>query len=109
MMRKNMSGIVSTLALLLGVAHIGYGALAYKNLTLDSFWFCSFGLGMIVTALANFAPRQSYVLIIQNALTVIFMSVLLYLVQQPQIILGVILFSLLLIMSCMRKPSIKLE
>ena len=98
-----MRRVVAVLALLLGAAHIAYGAIAYKALTLESFWFCSFGLGMMVTALANFTPHNKYILIIQNALTVIFISALLYLTQQPQIILGVFLFSVLLIMSCQRR------
>jgi len=98
--------VIATLALLLGIAHICFGAFAYRSLSLESFWFCSFGLAMIITALANFAHHKSHILIIQNTLTVIFMYILLYLAQQPQIIFGTILFTaLLIIWSSMLRPD----
>jgi len=99
--------VIATLALLLGVAHICFGAFAYKSLSLESFWFCSFGLAMIITALANFAQNKSRILIIQNSLIAIFMGILLYLAQQPQIIFGTILFTALLIVSCFKWHPLK--
>lgn len=106
MMKHNrMRRWVATLSLLLGMAHIAYGALAYKALTLESFWFFSFGLAMILTALSNFSSQSGRMLVIQNTLMVIFTAILAYLALQPQIILGLILFCLLLVMSKLEKTN----
>jgi len=105
MQRKTAQNILATLSLLLGAAHIIFGALMFKTLTLDSFWFLSFGLAMMLTALGNYGPVNINILRLQNGLMFVFILALAALAPQPQVLLGCGLFAGLLILSVLKpKP-----
>lgn len=103
--RKTFHSLLAALALMLGLAHIAFGMFVFKALNLDSFWFLSFGLAMIVTALANFTSAQPVILRLQNGLTLSFILALAALAPQPQVIVGCGLFSGLLILSFFRPQT----
>lgn len=90
---------LAVLALMLGAAHIVFGVLVFKSLTLESFWFLSFGLAMIVTALSNLKSESDWMLSAQNTLTLGFICTLAFLAPQIQIFLGCVLFAGLLFIS----------
>jgi len=98
-MPKRARQILATLALLLGIAHIIYGFVIYGEKGLSLFWFQSFGLAMIVTALANFQRGKIWILRVQNALALLFIGVLAYLTPQPQVLIGCALFAGLFVLS----------
>lgn len=97
----------AVLALLLGIAHIGFGVAVFKTFTLESYWFASAGAAMIVTALANFRDDKVWVLRAQNAVMFAFIIALLVLAPQPQVWLGTILFTGLFVMSCLKAATSK--
>ena len=97
--------VLASLAALLGVAHIIFGIAVFKSLTLEAFWFLSFGPAIIICALGNFKTDKLWVLRFQNAVILVFFALLLSLVQQPQIWFGTFLFSALLILSFAAKPN----
>ena len=103
MMRDKVQKTLASLALLLGIAHIGFGLFVFKTLNLEVFWFLGFGLAIIVTALANFSPQNHVALKIQNGLMLLFISALLFMAPQPQVLLGCILFAGLLVLSFYRE------
>jgi len=91
---------------MLGTAHIIIGVLIFKTLNLESFWFLSFGLAMIVTALANYGPFDANILRLQNGLTLIFILALAALAPQPQVLLGCALFAGLFILSLLKPKTL---
>lgn len=106
MMLNRMRIIVASLALLLAIAHVSFGIFVFKAFNLEAFWFCSFGLAMAVTALANFAPETTWVLRVQNALTLSFICALAILAPQVQVLLGCVLLAGLFTLSCFkRRPT----
>jgi hypothetical protein len=104
-MRNVVQRSFATLALLLGIGHLIFGALVFKGFNLEAFWFSSFGLAMIVTALANYNPSKNWILTVQNSLTLTFVCALAFLAPQPQVLLGCILFAGLLLLSCFNKSA----
>lgn len=102
---RRIKTLLAILALLLGVAHILFGVWAFKNLTLDSFWFMSFGAAMIICALANFKADRTWILRLQNAIMLTFLGLLLSLIQQPQILFGAFIFSALTLISFMSRSA----
>ena len=104
-MRNQVHIILASLALLLGVAHIGFGIVVYKAFTLEVLWFLSFGLAAIVTALANFKSDGGLILRLQNFLTLGFICVVAFLAPGPQIISGGVLFTGLFGLSCLKKSQ----
>jgi len=102
MMHNRFRKILASLALLLGVAHIIFGVVVFKAFNLEVFWFLSFGLAMIVTALANFTHIKTRILCAQNALSLSFICALAFLAPQPQVLLGCILFTGLFVLSCFK-------
>ena len=107
MMLDRMRLIFAALALLLGIAHIGYSIVVFKAFTLESYWFASAGAAMIVTALANFRRDKIWVLRVQNTLMFSFIIGLLILSPQPQVWFGTILFAGLFLLSCFVKNIVK--
>jgi len=105
MRRKTAQNILAALSLMLGTAHIIVGVLVFKTLTLESFWFLSFGLAMIVTALANYGPVNANILRLQNGLTLIFILALAALAPLPQVLLGCGLFAGLFIISLLKPKT----
>ena len=93
--------IIASLALLLGVAHIIFGVIVFGSLTLEAFWFMSFGLTMILAALGNFKRDKIWVLRFQNMIVLLSLFLLLSLVQGLQIWFGALLFLVLLVLSCL--------
>ncbi len=94
---------LASLAILLGIAHLAFGILAYKTFSIELLWFLGFGIAMIVTALANFKEEKIWILRVQNAVVLGFITALAYLVPQPQILAGLVLFVSLFALSCMNK------
>jgi len=104
-MHNNIRKILASLTVLLGIGHLIFGFTVLKTLGLELFWFQSFGLAMIVTALANFKRDNVWVLRLQNGLALGFVIALLTLSQAPQIWVGLILFSGLFLLSCLKKSQ----
>lgn len=100
-----MQRLIAVLALFLGLAHIIFGIVVFKTLTLETFWFHGFGLAMIVTALANFRHDKIWILRLQNGLMVCFIWVLTFLAPQPQIFIGGLLFTGLFALSFLQKQK----
>lgn len=98
-MHKFAKKSLATIAILLGIGHLAFGAFVFKSFNLEAFWFSSFGLAMIVTAIANYRPSNDWIMIIQNVMTLIFTCALAYLAPQPQVMLGCILFAALFFLS----------
>ena len=102
-MRDKVQKTLASLALLLGIAHIGFGLFVFKTLNLEVFWFLGFGLAIIVTALANLTHERHFILKIQNGLMLLFISALLFMAPQPQVLLGCALFAGLFILSLSKR------
>jgi hypothetical protein len=94
--------ILATSALLLGIAHLAFGVIAYEGFSLELLWFLGTGVAMIVTALANFKNKDIWILRFQNGLMLGFVVALVILAPEPQVWLGLIFFAGLFITSCMK-------
>jgi len=103
-MLNRISVILAILALLLGIGHLVFGVVSYKNFSLEMLWFLGSGVAMIVTALANLKHGSFWILRVQNLLMLVFIVALIILAPQPQVWLGLVLFSGLFISSC-AKPK----
>ena len=101
-MLKRMRYILASLAIVLGIGHLTFGIIAYKDFSIDLLWFLGSGIAMIVTALANFKNEKIWILRVQNALTLGFIVALAYLLPLPQIWVGLVLFAGLFILSCFK-------
>ena len=104
-MIDNARNILAILSVLLGIGHLIFGMLAYKQFSLDMIWFLGAGIAMIVTALANFKADKIWILRIQNALMLGFILALVILAPEAQVWLGIILFASLLALSCVRRTN----
>ncbi|MBL4871184.1 MAG: hypothetical protein JKX72_09545 [Robiginitomaculum sp.] len=91
---------LASLAILLGIGHFAFGIIAYKAFSVDLLWFLGFGIAMIVTAFANFKDEKIWILRVQNALVLGSIAALAYLIPQPQILVGLVLFASLFAVSC---------
>lgn len=95
----------AVLAMVLGVAHIIYGFVVFKSLTLETYWFHGAGVAMILTGLANLQNDKAWILNVQNALMFGFISVLVILAPEPQVWAGIVLFGGLLLMSLFKQRT----
>ncbi len=91
-------------AVLLGVAHLIFGFIVFPQINPDVLWFLGAGIAMIVTGLGNFQSRSPFILRTQNALTFAYIAGLAYYLPQPQVLIGLFLFTGLFALS-LRKTS----
>ena len=91
-----MRKVLASTAAILGIAHLIVGILVYEKFDLEMIWFLSAGIAIIVAALANFRNDKTWILKVQNALMLGFIVALLTLAPQPQVWLGLVLFTGLL-------------
>jgi len=99
----NAQKILAGLAVLLGIGHLVFGIIVYKEFSLDMLWFLGAGIAMIVTALANFRNDKIWILRVQNVLMLGFIMALAVYVPQPQVWLGIGLFASLLGLSFFKR------
>lgn len=93
-MINRIQAILAIAALLLGIAHLAFGVIVYKVFNLEMLWFLGTGIAMITTALANLnRSKIVWILRVQNALMLGLIIALAILAPQPQIWLGLILFT----------------
>jgi len=105
-MLNRIQVILAISALILGIAHLGFGAIAYKSFSLELLWFLGTGIAMITTALANLnGSRSAWILRVQNTLMLGFIVALVILAPQPQIWLGLILFAGLFYLSLVKSED----
>ena len=104
-MLTKTSVTLATAALLLGIAHLIFGVIAYKSFSLELLWFLGSGVAMIVTALANLNSGSVRILRVQNGLMFSFVVALVILAPEPQIWLGLMLFAGLLLTSCLKSQT----
>ena len=90
---SRVAAILAISALLLGAAHLVFGILVYKTFSLELLWFLGSGVAIIVTALANLKPGNIWILRVQNSLMLGFLVALVILAPQPQVWLGLVLFT----------------
>ena len=105
-MLNRIQAILAVAALLLGIAHLAFGVIVYKSFSLELLWFLGTGIAMITTALANLNSGSTvWILRVQNALMLGFILALVILAPQPQIWLGLILFTGLLFVSFVKSED----
>ena len=106
-MRNKVRKSLAILSLLLGIVHIIFGVMVLKTFSLELFWFSSYGLAMILTALANLTQTMTWILRIQNAVMLVFICALAFLAPEPQVWFGCFLFAGLFVLSLLRenKPA----
>ncbi|HXH69776.1 MAG TPA: hypothetical protein VNI60_05445, partial [Pyrinomonadaceae bacterium] len=93
--------ICSYLAVALGVVHILFTACVYDNFSLDAFWFAGSGMAIVFAGFLNlmflrFAAKDLTVWILcllGNLFSVILFIVGLFIIGEPQVFVGTLLFS----------------
>lgn len=103
-MRNRLRLSAAILSFLLGVAHLAYSAVLYDSLTLNALWFVGTGLAVICVALNNLLEpsnslRGKFINAVQNMTMAAYFVVVLTILPAPQVIIGIMLFSILLVIS----------
>lgn len=101
-MRDRARYLIAFCALLLGVAHLAVGFAAYEAFTLDALWFAGTGLAIMSVAVSNFSLpasglRYKITYAAQNLIMVIFFAAAWIVLPAPQVAVGAVLFSALLL------------
>jgi hypothetical protein len=97
--------IVSYLIVALGVAHILYTARVYNRFTLGAFWFIGSGIGIVYAGFLNLVflkigGRDRLVwtfCLLANLVSVALFVVGWFLIGEPQVLVGILLFACALI------------
>jgi len=102
--------ILASLALLLGIAHIGFGVAMFRAYNLELIWFIGAGLAMVVVALNNLTSATILKMrLAQNLIMTAYVAMILSLAPEPQVILGLVLFSGLASVSLIQVYANKME
>jgi hypothetical protein len=107
-MYRHLHSALSTLALMLGLIHLTLVPVTYPVFSLEALWFAGSGLAIIMVALMNFmAPhisdrRARLTLSLGNAVMAGFFGLALSVLQQPQVVLGLVIFIILAVLALRR-------
>lgn len=99
-MAKTIHQAVALLITLLGVVHIVFTLHDYDDFTLDALWFAGSGLGIVFAGFLNLALAKGAgkdrllltLVLITNLICAVLFGAALFLMRQPQVFLGVLLF-----------------
>lgn len=97
--------LLTGLALLLGLAHLGLSALAWRGGSAEILWFAGSGLAIVAAALLNLAMLRATAAdrvqracwLTANLATAAFFALAWSVVPEPQVIVGAAVFALLCI------------
>jgi hypothetical protein len=92
--------ITTGLIIALGALHTGFTVQNYEGFTLDAMWFLGSGIAIILAGFLNVAAIRvggrdqvvRYLCLTANLIFVALFAAALWLLSQPQVIVGVILF-----------------
>lgn len=90
---------IAVAAVLLGSAHLVYGALAFKALTPDHIWFAGSGVAMICVGVSNWRRAAR----VEAAIMTAYCAVMASQMPLPQVFLGLALFTLLAVPNLTRR------
>ena len=101
-MRRAMP-LLTGVALLLGLAHLGLSALAWRSWSAEVLWFAGSGLAIILAGLFNVAMIratavdrvQKAVWVFANLAAALFFVAAWSVLAQPQVVVGGVVFALL--------------
>ena len=92
--------IAAGAGIILGLAHLLYGALAFKALTPEHIWFAGAGIAMICVSLSNWrAPAR-----IEAVIMMAYLAVMVSLIPLPQVFIGLAIFIILVLPT--RRPNL---
>ena len=87
-MPERIRKFISVAAILLGTAHLLYGALAFKSLTPDHIWFAGAGVAMICVGLSNWrGPAR-----LEAGVMCLYLALMASIMPLPQVFLGLAIF-----------------
>lgn len=95
--------VLAAIGLTLGLMHLGLSALAWRNWSAEVLWFAGSGLAIVLAGLLNVvmiraAARdrpQRLVWVLANLATALFFVGAWFVLPQPQVIVGGLVFALL--------------
>lgn len=101
-MMRGTIGALAVAAFLLGLAHVGLTPVIYAKLDLNALWFAGSGLALVMAGLLNLLGTRvaddgiaRAILLVGNLATLAFLVVTWRLLNEPQVIAGVVLFAAL--------------
>ena len=97
---RTLHKIITALIIALGVLHVCVTFVDYDEFNLRALWFAGAGVAIILAGFLNVAllrdaSKDKVILLLcflTNLIFVVMFAAALYLMQQPQVILGVVLF-----------------
>lgn len=90
-MPERFRKLIAAAAILLGTAHLIYGALAYRSLSPEHIWFAGAGVAMICVGVTNFRQPARF----EAGILSIYIAIMASQIPLPQVFLGLALFGLL--------------
>lgn len=110
-MAKWPGRVLGSAAVALGLGHLSVAAFVFERLSMDALWFIGSGVAIVLGGVLNlFAQAASYgaggriLLIAANLLILVFFGLVMWVVPEPQVIVGTVLFAALLVQSLIRDP-----
>lgn len=112
-MWKLIHKIISGLIIGLGVLHCVFTALNYDRFTLNAMWFLGSGIAIVLAGFLNAAAIRvggsdlvvRFLCLAANLIFVVLFAVALWLLSQPQVVVGVGLFLVAAISVLMRETQ----
>ena len=92
-MREHIHRIAAGAAIALGMAHLLYGILVFKALTVEHIWFAGAGVAMVCVGLTSWRGPARLEAIIMTA----YLGVMVIRLPLPQVFLGVAIFLTLIV------------
>jgi len=98
-MMRTLYKICAYLIVALGTIHLAFTFFNYDHFTLNAFWFAGAGFAIIFAGFLNLALLKvnettvRFLCILANLICTILFAVALPLLQQPQVLIGLLLFA----------------